>query len=231
MSEKNIWLSLHAFQGEVFGAKKDSKNPHFRNNYASLESVWSTIRDPLQRAGLVVIQMPGQLADGCIRIKTVVVHAESGEKVESAVDVPVSKNDAQGVGSAITYGCRYSLMAMLGIPPTDDDGEAARVASERRPALPADAAPELRNWYTRNAKAVSADYVAAVFAHWESIVAIRDGIMSGNLSSASEAWSELSSDEKRAIWLAPTNGGIFTTAERDVIKSTEFREAHQVEPA
>jgi hypothetical protein len=35
------------------------------------------------------------------------------------------RNNPQAVGSAITYGCRYSLMAMLGLPPVDDDGNAA----------------------------------------------------------------------------------------------------------
>jgi hypothetical protein len=35
------------------------------------------------------------------------------------------KNDPQGLGSAITYARRYSLMAIVGIAPDDDDGEAA----------------------------------------------------------------------------------------------------------
>ncbi len=43
----------------------------------------------------------------------------------STLHVPLSKRDPQGVGSAITYGCRYALMATLGLPPVDDDGESA----------------------------------------------------------------------------------------------------------
>ena len=39
--------------------------------------------------------------------------------------VPASKQDAQGYGSALTYARRYSLMAICGIAPEDDDGNRA----------------------------------------------------------------------------------------------------------
>jgi hypothetical protein len=39
--------------------------------------------------------------------------------------VQPTKYDAQGVGSVITYLRRYSLAAMAGVAPDDDDGEAA----------------------------------------------------------------------------------------------------------
>lgn len=70
----------------------------------------------------------------------------------------------------------------------------------------------------------------------DSILAIKEGIASNDYSSASEAWAELSDDEKRAIWVAPTMivhgkrvprpDAPFTTDERNVIKSTEFKEAY-----
>lgn len=60
----------------------------------------------------------------------------------------------------------------------------------------------------------------------ESIAAIRAGIANDDYSLASEAWFELPDDVKRGLWLAPTKGGIFTTKERDIIKSAEFRQAH-----
>ncbi len=39
--------------------------------------------------------------------------------------VPANKQDPQGYGSALTYARRYSLMAVCGIAPEDDDGNAA----------------------------------------------------------------------------------------------------------
>lgn len=65
----------------------------------------------------------------------------------------------------------------------------------------------------------------AIERHSASIDAIRLGIAEGNLSAAHEAWAELSDEEKMSIWVAPSKGGPFTTQEREIMKSTEFREA------
>ena len=56
-----------------------------------------------------------------------------------------------------------------------------------------------------------------------SINAIQVGIMENNYESAAEAWFELSNDEKASIWVAPSKGGPFTTEERKIMKSPEFR--------
>lgn len=117
--------ALHGAQGEMTGVVKDAKNPHFKNRYATLESVLDTTRPALQANGLSVSQAPGQLVDGAVEITTMLMHS-SGEWMRSTLHMPVVKRDPQGVGSAITYGLRYALMAVLGVPPTDDDdGERA----------------------------------------------------------------------------------------------------------
>lgn len=70
---------------------------------------------------------------------------------------------------------------------------------------------------------------------WPSIGIIKDGIntyLAGNsgdpsaLLEAAEAYFELSDEEKMLINLAPSKGGIFTTKEREVMKSSEFRAAY-----
>lgn len=124
-------------QSVMRGAPKDSKNPHFRNTYASLESVIDTARGPLNDNGLAFVQGPGDLSGNVLAVTTMLVHS-SGQWMASTVSVPVQKLDPQGIGSTITYGCRYSLMAMLGLPPVDDDAEAAH--GRPAPAKPA-AAP------------------------------------------------------------------------------------------
>jgi len=40
----NLMGAMLKVQGAVDGVRKDSKNPHFRSSYASLESVVDTIR-------------------------------------------------------------------------------------------------------------------------------------------------------------------------------------------
>jgi len=65
-----------------------------------------------------------------------------------------------------------------------------------------------------------------MLAYGESIMAIKAGISLGDLSSASEEWFSLEDDVKRLLWKAPSKGGPFTTKEREIIKSTEFRTAN-----
>jgi hypothetical protein len=60
----------------------------------------------------------------------------------------------------------------------------------------------------------------------ESVLAIQSGIASDNLGAAAESWHELSEEEQKTLWLATSKGGIFTTKEREIIKSSEFRQAY-----
>ena len=69
------------------------------------------------------------------------------------------------------------------------------------------------------------NYNKLVERHLPSIFTIKDHILH-NLSTAAEAWYELSEEDQRALWVAPSKGGIFTTKEREIIKSSEFRKSH-----
>lgn len=69
----------------------------------------------------------------------------------------------------------------------------------------------------------------------DSILAIKEGIESGDIASAAQCWFELDDEEKRSIWVAPSQivdgkrverpHAPFTTHERDVMKSQEFKTA------
>ena len=130
---KNINKALFELQGKLRGVQRDASNPHFKNRYASLEQVTDTIRPHMQELGLFFMQMPGSVKDGAIEVKTILTHADSGEHYDFTMEVPLAKRDPQGAGSALTYGQRYSLMAVLGLPPTDDDAETAIDRSNARP--------------------------------------------------------------------------------------------------
>jgi len=93
--------------------------------YASLADVNDTIREPLAKNGLAISQLITSTDRGDLLV-TMLMHAESGEWLRSAVLLPVAQGaDAQAVGSAITYMRRYSILAMLNIATEDDDGAAA----------------------------------------------------------------------------------------------------------
>ena len=120
----NLAKALSIVQGELTHAKKDSANPFFKSKYADLESVWDACRSLLARNGLSVIQMPGNFYEGRMWLITRLCHA-SGEWIEQEMSVPVTKADAQGAGSALTYMRRYALAAFVGVVQADDDGNAA----------------------------------------------------------------------------------------------------------
>ena len=112
----------------------DAKNTHFGQRYATLGAIIDTVRAPLAKHGLAVIQSVSA-GDGKVRLKTAIIHT-SGEFVSSEVEAAAGTN-IQHIGSAITYLRRYALCAMLSIVgDVDDDGEAA-VAPTRQPEEPA----------------------------------------------------------------------------------------------
>ena len=116
--------ALSIVQGKLSHAKKDSANPFFKSKYADLESVWDACRSLLAENGLAVMQFPGEFVDGTMSLNTVLTHS-SGEYMSYLMSVPVTKPDAQGAGSALTYMRRYALAAVVGVVQADDDGNAA----------------------------------------------------------------------------------------------------------
>lgn len=112
-------------------ALKQANNPHFRSKYADLGNVMDACLPALNEAGIALIQPTGEDEHGRY-VETILIHGESGESLSCRVPLIVSKNDMQGYGSAVTYCRRYGLMAMAGIAPEDDDGNAAAKAPPKQ---------------------------------------------------------------------------------------------------
>jgi hypothetical protein len=120
--------ALATAQGAMKGAVKDSANPFFKSKYADLASVVEAIRSAFSANGLSYIQTVQPSDRDEVRVETMILHS-SGEWISCGVlALPVSKVDAQGYGSALTYARRYSLSAAVGVAPEDDDGNAATAA-------------------------------------------------------------------------------------------------------
>lgn len=110
-------------QLHVENALKSSTNPHFKSKYADLAEILNTVRPVFSANCIAIVQTP-TFESGVASVETMLCH-ESGEFISSVCSSPVSKQDAQGIGSAITYLRRYSLAAMCGIAQEDDDGQHA----------------------------------------------------------------------------------------------------------
>jgi hypothetical protein len=115
--------ALVAAHAEIKGVVKSATNPFFKSKYAPLDAVVDAVKPPLLKQGIVVVQGV-QDAEIGVAIETMLLHS-SGQWISSTLRLPASKEDAQGYGSAISYGRRYGLMAICGVPAEDDDGNAA----------------------------------------------------------------------------------------------------------
>jgi hypothetical protein len=126
---KELALALHKAQAKIKSAIKDATNPHFRSKYADLSSVVEAVKAPLHSEGIVFLQGVSGVENG-VAVETMLLHV-SGEWMSSTLEIPASKHDAQGYGSAITYGRRYGLQSMCGVPAEDDDGNAATASAPK----------------------------------------------------------------------------------------------------
>lgn len=123
-SIKALAPALTAALGKLEGAAKTAKNPHFKNTYADLASVVDASREILAAQDLAVMQSPGLIVEGRLQLFTRIIH-KSGEWIEGEFHMPLAKSDPQATLATLTYARRGALMAILGIPAVDDDGETA----------------------------------------------------------------------------------------------------------
>jgi hypothetical protein len=164
-------MALSKAQGQIDDASKDGINPAFRSKYADLAAYRAVIREPLAVNDLAIVQLPRTMP-GYVAVETVLMH-KSGEFISETLEIPVSKFDAHGIGSGITYGRRYGLMSILCLASVDDDGNAA---VEKTPAAAKKNEPKKSEYsdkeiadLARTMKAVAEQGMAALSSKWRSL--------------------------------------------------------------
>jgi hypothetical protein len=124
--------ALAKAQLEFLPIHKKDVNPAFSKKYVGLPTVIAATQKALAKHGLVVMQLTRSefgLEDAkMITITTMLAHG-SGQWLSTDLQLPAmmrERFDSQAVGSAITYGRRYGLQAILGVAADeDDDGNSA----------------------------------------------------------------------------------------------------------
>lgn len=127
LSEKfdEVLPALHKARSMFVKVKKDKQNSHLKNKYATLDSVLDAITPALTDNSLMLMQdMIESEAPNRIKVETTVIHT-SGQWVKFYSELPIVKNDPQGVGSAFTYARRYAAAAAFGLSQADDDAQIA----------------------------------------------------------------------------------------------------------
>lgn len=113
-----------------------SERGQYSYRYLELPDLLAAVRGPLAAHHLAVIQ---EVTNGerDVTVRTIIMHA-SGRRFWSPSLTLRSGGSAQDIGSASTYGRRYSLSAMVGLAGSeDDDGQqATRQPPAEQPARP-----------------------------------------------------------------------------------------------
>jgi len=185
-----ITPALIKAQGEFAPAVKAKVNPHFKSKYVPLDIVLDAIAGPLRDNGIAIVQQT-DICDGRTVLLTRLVH-ESGEWIAGRYPVHPVKADPQGEGSALTYARRYALMAIAGIAPEDDDGNAAVKAAQREPATVSRILPTDGVWEAQDSEqqAFLLKIAGAVF----------DLMPDADKALAHIESQQLDADEKTALW-------------------------------
>ncbi len=114
-----LMAAMSKAQGVIVSAKKDKTNPYYKSAYADLASVWDACRTALSENGIAVVQCMEPI-DVVLMLVTTLGHS-SGQWMKSYLPIITQKTDHQSLGSGITYMRKYSLSAITGVAPDEDD--------------------------------------------------------------------------------------------------------------
>lgn len=144
-STAKLAQALAGVQAKLQSAERSSVNPHLRNRYADLESIWQTLQPLLGEAGIAVTQVGSIDQEGQVCLVTTLLMGD--DYVESRLPVrPESQkglNAAQSFGVAWSYARRYALASICGVQTGEDtDGDTeARAAPKPSAAAPRETPP------------------------------------------------------------------------------------------
>ena len=218
---ENLTVRLATVQAQLH-APKGQRNDFSNFNYRSCEDILKAVKPLLD--GLLItitddikvfgdrfyVMATATITDGTESIST---NGFAREQLTAK-----GKDESQITGSTSSYARKYALNGLLLIDDNKDaDTRDNTNAEQERKDAAATAKEEARQEALGN----------AVQALSGSIKVIKQGIAEDDLSTASEAWFELTNDEKTSIWVAPTKGGPFSTKERTTMQSAEFRLARE----
>lgn len=214
------FASFKAEAVQIIKGKKVTDGPLKGKSYAELHDVVDAVTPALSKQGLSsswkLTKDEPLLIEVTCYLRHVDGHQES-VSMSGPPDTGGAKNAIQARASTVTYLERYTLKAITGLSETNDDtdGNAAK-SNDSEQESPANG--DFKSQKMANHNAVLRD-------KFEVVASIKLAIAKKDYYEMALQMDGLTDDEKTAIWMAPSAGGIFTTAERAAFKSNEYNSA------
>ena len=221
-----VYQAINAVQKGLAkeGITKDKRNAQQGYNFRGIDDVYNALCSLLSDNGLVVI--PRTMARETIERQTKnggalfyvtvdmefdFVAAEDGSKHTARTFGEAMDSADKATNKAMSAAYKYAMFQTFCIPTEAQDADA--VTHDIAPAKTA-AELEVEVQALRQKQA----HDRALAEHKESVDFIKDRITANDLQAAADEWRDLGEEVQRALWLASTKGGVFTTEERKVIK-------------
>lgn len=216
--DKNAQIEFNAAmakcQKEMPAIAKTAENLQTNSKYAKYETIVIDTKPIYTKHGFSISFSEGEAKqDNHIRVEAEVMHSNGHVKQyhselpkdDSGIKGTVNKTQVHAKASTYSYAKRYLFCMIFNIALANEDDDAVKAGAITVQDL--------------------LEHIAFVRENFESISQIKEGLHNEDYETAGMAWCDFSEFEKRLVWRAPSKGGIFTTAERDLLKSTQFREA------
>ena len=137
--ESTMWARLAQVQVEIGAIERSAKNPQTRSAYIPLGVMRARCLPVLEKHGLLLVH-DSEIAEPYLMVRTHVIDCKNGNRITTTVPIAPQRPGAtrdevhsgathytsHAMASAITYGSRVGMQALLGITDVeDDDGNAA----------------------------------------------------------------------------------------------------------
>ena len=154
-----------------------------------------------------------------IRITCSVTH-EKGHSKDFFVDLPmdstgikgnVNKTQIHGTGSTYSYGKRYLITMIFNIEIANEDDDGVKAGKREHDKM---VKQPVIDFFMKFTDAINRNFF--------ELAEFKSQMDEENYEVAAGIWYDFSEDDQHTLHLAPSKGGILTTKQREIMKSSEF---------
>ena len=211
----NVYEAINEVMSDLCakGISKAQTNKQQGFKFRGIDDVYNSLSRSMSDHGLSIIprvlerevtekqtRNGGNLFYVCLKVEYDIVSID-GSSHKAQVFAEAMDSGDKATSKAMSAAYKYLCLQVFCIP-TEGDNDADATTHDVKSTLQ-----------------------AAIDEHQDSISVIKESLARDDLHGAAEAWYELDDETKRALWVAPSKGGPFTTQERQTMQTKEFREA------